>query len=148
MEEENNKAIAKQILTEYLQKKEYRKTPERYAILDEIYSRDDHFTIEDIFIIMKDNYYRVSKATIYNTLELLMECDLVIKHQFGKNAAQFEKALTSFKHDHLICVDCGKIIEFYDSGINSIISNATKTYSFQPVHHSFYIYGVCEECEG
>jgi len=147
MEKDKNIEIAKQILTEYLIKKEHRKTPERYAILEEIYRRDEHFTIEDLFIFMRDNHYRVSKATLYNTLEILIDCKLVIKHQFGSNTAQFEKSITSFKHDHLICTDCGKIIEFYDSEINNIIKKATENTGFMPDNHTFYVYGVCGECE-
>lgn len=134
----------KAIFSAHLKTYQLRKTPERFAILEEIYSRDDHFDAEALFIHMKAKNYRVSRATVYNTLELLVQCDLVTKHQFGKNLTQYEKCFGFKQHDHLICTDCGKVLEFCDPRIEQIKSMMGDILEFQVQSHSLNLYGKCQ----
>jgi Fur family ferric uptake transcriptional regulator len=127
--------------SEYLEHNQQRKTPERFAILDEIYSNKEHFDVETLFIHMKNRNYRVSRATVYNTLDLLLECGLVIKHQFGKNIARYERAFGFRQHDHMICNECNDIVEFCDPRIHQIKTMIGDLMNFEVINHSLYLFG-------
>ena len=91
-----------------------------------------------------EGHFRVSRATLYNTIILLMDANLVIRHQFG-NSSQYERAYKNETHHHMICTECGKVTEFQDETLKEAIVS-TKLKRFTAYHYSLYIYGICSKC--
>ena len=141
---ENNETIVltvRKIFTEYLHQHNLRKTPERFAILHEIYSTNGHFDIEELYNKMKDNKYRVSRATLYNTIELLLDSNLVIKHQFGHNCAQYERSYKFRQHDHFVDLETGQVLEYCDPRLLEIQKTIEEELGVEITHHSLIFYG-------
>ena len=135
---------ARDILDRYLEAEGLRKTPERYLILGTVYEQTAHFDAETLHSLMKAAGHRVSKATIYNCLELLLSCDLITKHRFSEDGtALYEKAHGFRQHDHLICTECKRVLEFCDPRIQQIKESAGEFLGFDVIHHSLLLYGRC-----
>ncbi len=136
-------AEVRNVFRAFLEKQNLRQTPERFMILDEIYATDDHVDADELYLRLKQKGNRVSRATVYNTLDLLLDCDLVGRHQFGKNQAKYERAYSYWQHDHLICFDCNEVLEFCDPRIQSIQEMVAEIYQFDIKHHALHLYGHC-----
>lgn len=141
MNREELYAEAKNKFSRYLEEKRHRKTPERFTILSEIYGRDDHFDVEMLYIDLKNKNHRISRATVYNTLDLLLDCGLVIKQQFGNNTALYEKAYGYRQHDHLICNYCHKVLEFCDPRLQKTQDMVGQLFGFEVTQHALTLYG-------
>ena len=128
----------------FLKRRNQRQTPERFAVLEEAYATGDHFDADELYIRLRQKEVRVSRATVYNTLDLLLECDLVIRHQFGKNQAKYERAYSYRQHDHLICMDCNELFEFCDPRLQSIQEMVAEIFQFEIKNHSLNLYGQCQ----
>ncbi len=137
---------AMDVFRQKLESRGLRKTPERFAILREIYSSEGHLDVDNLYEHMLRNDYRVSRATVYNTLELLVEFDLVKKQRFDNNLTLFEKSLGYKQHDHVICTRCGAVQEFCDPRIHHTKAMVAEIFGYAIQRHSLNIFGLCPEC--
>lgn len=144
MKKESIKEIVIERFSSCLKEKGLRKTPERFAILDKIYSLNKHFDAESLFEQMEPNY-RVSKATVYNTIELLLDCHLIIKHPFGNGTAIYEKAYKRNIHYHVVCTCCNAMSEYMNESIQNKILSINPN-GFNISNYALYIYGLCPKC--
>jgi Fur family ferric uptake transcriptional regulator len=138
----NNKAI--EIFKDFLRRGKYRITPERFEVLEAALQHEGHFGADDLYVKMKNTKSVISRATVYNTLELLAQCELISKRNFGDNMTRFESNFKRQTHDHLICVDCGRIIEFTDPRIKKIPQEICDNFDFEFHSYSFNIFGRCK----
>ena len=133
------------ILTNYLEVNSLRKTPERYAILDAVYSTDEHFTLEEIGEELEKRNFPVSRATLYNAMKLFIELRLVTRHRFI-GQTKYEACYNNEDHIHQVCTVCGAVSEIHSKAIADAIQS-TKLRRFHKDGFTLYIYGVCSKCQ-
>ena len=143
---ESVKERVKEILTHYLEQNNYRKTPERYTILDAVYSTTDHFTLEELGDKLVSEYnFLVSRATLYNTLKLFMELRLVIRHRV-QSTTRYEACYDNNGHCHQVCTMCGRVTEIQSQPVADAIKSL-RTKRFHKDGFTLYIYGICSSCQ-
>lgn len=136
----------RQILAKYIQEKGMRKTPERFAILEKIAEYKGHFTIEELYEYMKEKHFRVSLSTLYNTIDLLLDCDLVERHTFDSKLAYYERKFNREPHNYQICNICGKVTKHRNRELSRQIRHIGIR-GFQVHSYQLNLYGICKKCE-
>ena len=129
-----------------LRKEGLKITPQRIAVLEEIIKDKGHRDCEAIYLAIKSSNTHVSRATVYRTLDILVQNNFVRKQNFGDGRARYERKIDSLHHDHLICVVCGKIIEFMDLNIEKLQEEIAIKYHFSLQRHIHQLFGICKEC--
>jgi Fur family ferric uptake transcriptional regulator len=135
---------ASDIFRNFLKNEKNRITPERFEVLDAALEYNGHFGADDLYILMKNHKSRVSRATVYKTLELLVQCDLLSKRNFGDNMTRYESSYKRQNHDHLICMDCGRIVEFINTKIKDLPEEISTELGFDVTSYSFNIFARCK----
>jgi Fur family ferric uptake transcriptional regulator len=139
-------SAVERLLDNYLEMNNHRKTPERYSILRAIYSMNGHFTIDDLKArLAKDMDFPVSRATLYNTLNLFLSLRLVIRHRF-QGSTKYEACYDNQSHCHQICSVCGKVTEIKSPEIIAAVENLHLK-RFRKDGFTLYIYGICSSCQ-
>lgn len=123
-----------------------RLTSQRLAVLEDILTGDEHRECDDIFLSLRGRGITVSRATIYRTLDILEKVGFVRKMDIGDGRFRYENRLAQSHHDHLICLECGRIIEFVDRGIERQQERLSKEYDFQLIRHLHQLFGICRVC--
>jgi Fur family ferric uptake transcriptional regulator len=134
------------VFRDYVQSKGLKFTPERQAILNHVFECHGHFEAEELLIDMRKSNKRVSKATIYRTLALLVNSGLLREVIFGEKHAHYEHVYGHEHHEHLVCIGCGKIIEFTDERIEKFQEEICIVNKFKAESHKFQIMGYCVDC--
>jgi Fur family ferric uptake transcriptional regulator len=112
--------------------------------MDAALEYDGHFGADELYILMKNQHSRVSRATVYKTLELLVQCDLISKRNFGDNMTRYESSYKRQNHDHLICMDCGRIVEFINRKVKELPLEISEELGFEVESYSFNIFARCK----
>ncbi|MBI5216687.1 MAG: transcriptional repressor [Ignavibacteriae bacterium] len=133
--------------TQFLQTKQLRVTQERLSLVEEIMNTDGHFDADQLYSILRTKGTKASRATVYNTLDLLVQCGLISKYRFGDNSSRYEKAFGRPRHDHLICLTCGDIIEFVNTELDRLQTEVCEEHKFRFENSSLQIFGTCSKCQ-
>jgi Fur family transcriptional regulator, ferric uptake regulator len=137
----------KEIFLEHIQKAGLRRTTQRDLIMEIFLRTEDHLTSEDLYWLVQKEDPTVGHTTVYRTLKLLTEAGLAREVRFGDNKTYYEHHYNHQHHDHMICTECGKVIEFFSEDIENLQDEMADKFGFRPTHHSLRMWGVCSDCQ-
>lgn len=140
--------MEKQKFKEFLLTKDLKLTKERNEILSEVLDMKTHFDPEELFIRLKTKGSKVSRASVYRTIPLLIESGFIEEVERIDRHAHYERVSTDKHHDHMICTKCGKVIEFYSPTLEMLQDEICQKEDFKGIRHSLEIFGYCEKCKG
>jgi Fur family ferric uptake transcriptional regulator len=133
-------------LNAYMERKGLRSTSQRRLVSEIFFKTSGHHSIDDVLAMVRAKDPKVGYATVYRTMKLLVECGLANERQFGETVTRFEIALSDHHHDHLICVDCKRIVEFEDDSIEELQQKLAERQGFSLISHKHELYGICADC--
>ena len=139
--------VEKGLFEEHIQKTGLRRTGQRDLILEIFLSTEEHLSSEDLYNLVNKKDPTVGNTTVYRTLKLLTEAGLAREVRFGDNRTYYEHHYNHDHHDHMICTECGKVIEFFSADIESLQDEMAGKFGFKPTHHSLRMWGVCSDCQ-
>ncbi|MGD0677095.1 MAG: transcriptional repressor [Polyangiaceae bacterium] len=128
-------------------KKGLRSTDQRRLIVETFFRAENHVSIEELLAQVREQDPRVGYATVYRTLKLLAECGVANERRFGDGLTRYELADDAAHHDHLICIECGDIVEFEESRIEELQENVAHKHGFELRSHKHELYGICPRCQ-
>ena len=139
--------VEKAIFEDHIRASGLRRTGQRDLILEIFLSTEDHLSSEDLYSIVHRKDPTVGHTTVYRTLKLLTEAGLAREVRFGDNRTYYEHHYNHEHHDHMICTECGKVIEFFSADIEALQDEMAGKFAFRPTHHSLRMWGVCSDCQ-
>jgi len=146
LENADQMATELEIFRQFLKGKQLKVTPEREAILRLVFGTHEHFDAEELLLDARGTGQRVSKATIYRTLDLLVESGLLTKHIFNGRHSRYEHIYGHKNHEHMFCVSCHRIFEFTVPDLDRIQDEIAVRFNFRPLERSLQISGYCSRC--
>lgn len=132
---------------DFLRGRNLKLTEERRSLVEAVFSEEHHFDADELHMNQKGQGRDISRATVYRTLDLLVQAGLVRKSSFGDQHAHYEAVRHDEHHDHLICLNCHTIIEFYRADLEALQDRICEEHRFKALHHSHQIFGLCEKCQ-
>ena|SRR5262252_1845451 len=146
MTSKSSSSREREIFRKYLEKRGLKLTAERQALFDELFARHEHFEADELLVRLRSKHTKISRATIYRTLDLLVDSGIVGRVRIGESGYRYERLRAGEHHDHLICTECGRVVEFYEPRIEDLQDEVCERHGFLAISHSHQLRGICRRC--